>query len=414
MRGGRALALLGCILVCPRRARAQDDSEDYDIKAALRSSLVVAREPDDPALFPERDDAISLWRLRLMGEAKPTDSLSLDAAYEQRVSVSSGTAALVGFGVLPSLAPAPYRITQLDWSFVSTDTYQWRHEIDRLSAEYKLSSVNLTVGRQAIGWGRGVMFSAVDLFAPFSPFEIDRDWRRGIDAARAEVTFSPKLSADAVAAVGESVDSSAFVGRIRGYRGSADFELVGGWRARDLMAGVTSSATVGDAELHGELAVFRAPDPLPAGGQLDPHIAIKALAGGSYRLAVGNGLLLLAEYHYSGFGAAEASEIIPLLSNPQFVARFARGDTQILGRHAIALVATYEVSPELQLALRWLQSPVDGSGVATPTATATLSDRLAVLGAIFVPYGSAPSGMTLQSEYGASALTGFVQLQASY
>ena len=413
MRCGRALVVLGCVLACPRLARAGDDA-DADVKAALRSSLVVAREPDAPALFPERDDAVSLWRFRLMGDAKPTDSLGFDAAYEQRVSVSSGTTALAGFGVLPSLASAPYRIRQLDWSFVSTDSYQWRHEIDRVSAEYKAGAFNVTVGRQAIGWGRGVMFSAVDLFAPFSPFEIDREWRRGIDAVRAEVTIGPRLSTDAVAAAGESIDSSAFLARIRGYRGSADFELVGGWRARDLVAGLTSSAAVGDAEVHGELAVFRASDALPAGGQLDPRVAIKGLCGGSYRVAVGNGLLLLGEYHYSGFGASSASQIVTLLSNAQFVTRFARGDTQILGRHAIALVATYEVSAELQLALRWLQSPVDGSGVATPTATATLSDRLAVLGAIFVPYGSGPSGTTLRSDYGATAVTAFVQLQASY
>lgn len=414
MRAGRALALLGWLLVYPRIAGAQDASDAYDVKAALRSSLVVAREPDDPLLFPQRDDALSLWRFRLMADAKPTEDLTIDAAYEQRVSLSSGSTALGGFGVLPALTSAPYRIRQLDWSFVSGESYQWRHEIDRLAAEYKLSSLSVTVGRQAIGWGRGVMFSAVDLFAPFSPLEIDREWRRGIDAARLEVTFNPQLSADAVAALGDSVDTSAFVGRVRGYRGTADFELVGGWRARDLMAGVTSSAVVGDAEVHGELAVFRAPAALPAGGQFDARLAIKALLGGSYRIAAGNGVLVVAEYHYSGFGAADAGAILPLLANPSFATRFARGDTQLLGRHAIALVATYEVSPELALALRWLQSPVDGSGVATPTATATLSDRLAVLGAIFVPYGSAPTGTTLQSEYGATALTGFVQLQASY
>jgi hypothetical protein len=228
------------------------------------------------------------------------------------------------------------------------------------------------------------------------------------------VTFGPKLSADVVAAVGESIDSSAFVGRVRGYYGPADFELVGGWRARDVMAGVTSSSAVGDAELHGELAVFRAPEPLPAGGQFDPHVAIKAVVGGSYHLDVGNGVLLVAEYHYSGFGTAGAGDVIPLLANPAFVTRFARGDTQILGRHAISLVASYEVSPELQLGLRWVQSPVDGSGVATPTATATLSDRLAILAAIYIPYGGAPTGMTLGSEYGATPRAGFVQLQASY
>lgn len=414
MRRRRALVLLGCAVVAPRLAAAEDEPDIYDIKAALRSSFVVAREPDEPALFPERDAAISLGRFRLMGELRPTASLALDAAYEQRVSLSSAATALVGFGVMPSLASAPYRITQLDWSLASTDSYTWRHEIDRLSAEYKASSVNVTVGRQAIGWGRGVMFSAVDLFAPFSPLELDREWRRGIDAARAEVTFGPKLSADAVAAVGDSVDTSAFVGRVRGYYGPADFELVGGRRARDVMAGVTSSAAVGDAELHGELAVFRAPEPLPAGGQFDPRVAIKALLGGSYQVDVGNGLLVVVEYHYSGFGAARASEMIALLANPAFATRFARGDTQILGRHAIALVATYDVSPELQLGVRWLQSPVDGSGVATPTATATLSDRLAVIGAIYVPYGGGPTGMTLSSEHGATPLAGFVQIQASY
>lgn len=414
MRACRAVLLLGCVLVPPRLAHAQADDDSYDVKAALRSSLVVAREPDDPALFPERDDAVSLWRFRLMGDARPAEGLALEAAYEQRISIASGTAPLAGFGVLPSLAAAPYRIRQLDAAFVSAEGYAWRHELDRLAATYKLSSVQLVVGRQAIGWGRGVMFSAVDLFAPFSPFEIDREWRRGIDAVRAELTLGAKLSADAVAAIGDSVDSSAFVARVRGYRGPADFELVGGRRGRDLMAGMTSSSSVGDAEIHGELAVFRAADPLPAGGQFDARIAIKGLVGGSYQFAVGNGLLVLAEYHYSGFGAPRAGEVLPLLANPAFAARFARGDTQILGRHAIALVATYDVSPELQLGLRWLQSPVDGSGVATPTATATLSDRLAVLGAIFLPYGSAPSGPSLASEYGATALTGFVQLQASY
>ena len=110
----------------------------------------------------------------------------------------------------------------------------------------------------------------------------------------------------------------------------------------------------------------------------------------------------------------DASEIISLLTNPSFVTRYARGDMQLLGRHAFALVATYEVSPELQLGLHWLQSPVDGSGVATPTATATLSDRLAAILALYVPYGAKPRGMNLESEYGATGLTGFVQLQASY
>jgi hypothetical protein len=52
-----------------------------------------------------------------------------------------------------------------------------RHEIDRANAQVHLRRADLTIGRQAIGWGRGVMFTSVDLFAPFSPLEVDREWR---------------------------------------------------------------------------------------------------------------------------------------------------------------------------------------------------------------------------------------------
>lgn len=415
MPSRRARGMLGgvlAVLLAGHAARADDGA--LDVKAALRSTLVVARAPDDVALFPQRDDALSLWRFRFMANARPGDAWSLDAAYEQRLTVSSGTPALAGFGVLPSDAPAPYRLTQLDWQVSAGESYTWRHEIDRLATGFRTSQVNATVGRQAIGWGRGAVFSAVDLFAPFSPLELDREWRRGIDAVRAEWTASPQLSADAVAAAGRSLDDSTFAARVRGYRGSIDFELIAGWRAQDLVAGMTSSAAVGDAELHGELAVFRAPEALPAGGQLGARTAIKALAGGSYRLGIGNGVLLLVEYHYSGFGAVHAGDVLGLLADPRFVARFTRGDTQILGRHALALLASYEASPELELGLRWIQSPADGSGVITPTATARLSDRMTAIGALYIPYGGAPAGTVLRTEYGATAFTGFLQLQASY
>src|SRR5262249_47804890 len=159
-----------------------------------------------------------------------------------------------------------------------------------------------------------------------------------------------------------------------------DLELVGGWRAGDVVAGVTTSAAVGDAEVHGELALFDG----------DDGLVTKALAGASYRFALGTGLLAVAEYHYSGFGAARPEDIARQLGDPGFQKRLARGDTQILGRHALALVLSYEVAPELALSAVWLQSPVDGSGVAAPSATVTLGDRLSLVLGLYVPYGARP------------------------
>jgi len=394
-------------------AGEREPAVEFDISAALKSALVMTRAPDAPMLYPERDAAASLWRFRVSPELKLGEDLTVEAAYEHRLRTAAQDAA-IGLAILPSEVNAPYRIRQLDWQIASGSAYVWHHEIDRLAITGRFDRLQLTAGRQAVGWGRGVLFSAVDLFAPFSALEADREWRRGVDAVRAEVTLTDKISADAVAALGPSIDESVFAGRLRGYRGDVDLELVGGWRARDLMAGVTSSAAIGGAEVHGELAGFRAPEPLPAGGQLGDRGAIKAVLGGSYQFSVGNGLPVFVEYHYSGFGAPRASDVIMLMTQPAFRTRFERGDTQILGRHAITVSATYEVSAELTTGLRWIQSPRDGSGVIVPTATATLGDRLALQGAFYVPWGTAPVDLTLRSEYGSAPITGFVQVLATY
>lgn len=57
-----------------------------------------------------------------------------------------------------------------------------------------------------------------------------------------------------VGAYGDTLDRSAFAARARGYAGTVDVEDVGGRRGQDLFGGVTSSAAVGDAEVHGEAA----------------------------------------------------------------------------------------------------------------------------------------------------------------
>ena len=412
VRAALAVAAVALAAAASGRDLWTEGERGLSLRTSLKSALVVSDPPDDPQLFPDGESALSYWRLRFDLDARPAGWATVAVAYEQRLWTGAAQAAL-GTGAIPGEAPPPWRLAPLDWEIASGPSFAWRQEIDRASVAFHLPRTELTVGRQAIGWGRGVTFGAVDLFAPFSPLEADREWRRGEDAVRAEVRLADRISAEGVAALGESVDSSIFAGRLRGYAGKVDAELVGGWRARDVFAGVTSSAAVGDAEAHGELALFRAPDPLPAGGTWgDPRLAPKAVLGGSYRFAVGRGLAVLAEYHYSGFGASSPEEIVPLLAGSQeFRDRYLRGDTQILGRHAVAALGSIELSNEVSAQALAIVSPTDGSGVLSPSVTYTLSDAASIQANLYVPWGAEPAGAVLRSDYGWTPLSAFVQLR---
>lgn len=384
----------------------------YDLRISLKASGLVERNPDDPVLFPERNAGSAFWRLRLDGSVSPGESAAVLAAWEQRLRVdSAGAGAAGGLRLLPAGAAPSWRLWPLDWPIAEGEGLAWRHEIDRAAVRLGDARRTLTVGRQAVGWGRGVIFGAVDLFAPFSPLEVDREWRRGIDAVRGEARLGAESSVEALWVGAERAADMAAAARLRVGRGEVDGELCGGWRAGDAFGGAVVSAAAGEAELHAEAAAFRARDPLPAGGILgDPRLALKAVAGGSHRLAIGKGITILAEYHYSSLGARRASDLAQLALDPAFRERLLRGDTQIAGRHAVALVASSELSEIATASLTGLVAPDDGSGVVAPQLRLDVGDKLTVLASLYLPFGAAPSGLELRSFYGAAAITGLVQV----
>jgi hypothetical protein len=418
MRRLLALALLAWAAPAPARDLwGEEGAPVLSLRSALKATALVSRAPDDRILFPQRLSSTTLWRLRLEPQLRPSEKVTLTAAYEQRLRVaSSGAGVLPGggaAGLLPSEAEAPWRVRPLDDALGSSSTLSWRHELDRAAVALHLPFGEVTAGRQAVGWGRGAFFSAVDLFSPFSPTEVDREWRRGIDALRADVRLGARASVDAVAAFGPDLDNhrSILAVRARGYAGPADLELVAGRRAEDLFAGLTGSGAVLGAEVHGELAVFRLPTPWPDGGLGDDRLIPKAVLGGSYHLGVGEGLHLAAEWHYNGFGVTEARRLPLRLFDGDFRNRFLRGDFQTLGRHTLAAVASYPVGLTLAASLQVIVDPRDGSGLVAPSISWDFGEGASILAAGYFPWGAGPEGIVIHSLYGLTPLTGIVQVR---
>lgn len=419
----RVLAMLGAVLLslsvfgpAPARARDLFESDDGEFRLTLRSALkgswLLTFPADDP-LLEESTGGAALFRLRFDLDARLGEHLSTSIAYEHRAFATTGTA--LG-GVLPPNVPAPFRLTPLDWGIVESGGYTHRHELDRAYVSLHLPFLELTAGRQAIGLGRGVLFSALDIFAPFSPTEVDREWRRGVDAIHAELHIPElsELSGDFIVAFGDvtggELSSYTMLGRLRAIVGDVDGSVLVGRRGDDNMAGGTLSATVGDAELHGELAMFGTDGEGIDSGFLGTRAVVaKGLFGGSYQLDIHRGVRLVLEYHYSGFGVESIRDDPSILRDPAFQARFARGDSQLLGRHAIALMVSAQLYDDLSGAVSVLQSPVDGSGSVATTFTWIASDAFTLVLAAFVPYGTPPRDGVPTSEWGSGATTVFLQ-----
>jgi hypothetical protein len=391
----------------PATARARDlwantdDSSFLKLSTTLEGMGLLSAPSSDPSLAPQGASGAFFGRLRIEPVYQVNPGLKLDFAYENRLTSFSGTSPGISTALEPN-APAPYRLWQVGGTLAQSGQLTDYNELDRASLAYESRGLNLTVGRQAIGWGRGAVFSAVDIFAPFTPLQIDQEWRRGVDAVRADVKLTDTTSLDMVSAWGPDWDQSALGARLRGYVGPVDAEFLVAKRATDMMYGVTSSQAIGGAEAHMEFALFQTPGDVPDSGFWgDPNLIPKGVLGASNNFNIGNGLKVLVEYHYSGFGVAEMTALPGLLANPDYANRIQRGDTQILGRQALAFQATYTLDMDWNLALSVFQSLIDDSGVLAPTASWDVSENFSLQGALYLGYGAPSQGGVPQSQFGA-------------
>jgi hypothetical protein len=411
------VAALLCSKVFAFELWSDKQGHEASLAVTAKFTSLTSDQPDDPLLFAEEWSQTTLARLRFGLEIRDGNAMESEFAYEQSASWLSdsrtGLAAAGGF--LPSTALAPFRITPLDWEIAGDDDFSYRHEIDRAFVALHPAWGNVTVGRQAIGLGRGVIFSAVDVFAPFSPLEVDREWRRGVDALRVEYQLTSTSSAELIGVFSDAWNASALLGRLRGYVGDVDGSLLLGKYGDDFLIGTVVSAAVGDAEVHGELALFDTSEAQPGGTLwLGDDVVTKAVLGSSYTFDIGNGLTALAEYHYSGFGVKDIRNALVRLEDPDFLQRFLRGDTQILGRQALAGQLSYPFNNAITGTFLILGSPGDGSGVLAPSLRLDLQDNVTLTGSGFIPWGREPKAGQLRSEYGATPASLFLQASIYY
>ena len=208
-------AVVGAVVLSTTLVRASSAQSNVgarttvDLGGYVRSLTGVQDLGYDPIVTDRRvafnGEVIRLkWLVDVDGWIRFNVHNRLQSQYSS--SDGGGGRDVLGFGV----SAVPRRSIDLETTLVDEEHLRVWHDLDRLAVTIYSDVVDLTIGRQAITWGISNLFPIADLWAQFSPFELDTEEKPGIDAIRALLYPANGIELDAVLADrGSSGDLSA-------------------------------------------------------------------------------------------------------------------------------------------------------------------------------------------------------------
>ncbi len=286
--------------------------------------------------------------------------LDLHQRLAWRATTPESAAAAVGTGV----TPAPRRTIDLRSELIERPGFALEHDIDRAVLRLFTAWGDLACGRQGIKWGTSRLFDVSDLWAGFSPYDLDTSQKRGLDALRLIASPSARSELDLVVADRGSWHDLSAGCRLSWFLERGDLYLAGGrfWDRPQLLAGATE--TWEQVNLRAESAWW--------GGASGS--ALRATAGLDWYPSAE--LLLALEAHHNGDGAAAARYYAQLMvaSDPLL-----RGETYLLGRDYAGALIAWQPHPLLTLSALSMANLSDSSALlswsiaAEPLQGTTLS-----------------------------------------
>ena len=127
------------------------------------------------------------------------------------------------------------------------------HRLDRLALTLLPGWGMVSIGRQAVTWGNGLLFNPMDLFNPFSPTDIERDYKVGDDMVSTQFPvegmgelqflYVPRrnpISGDV------EWEQSSLAGKLHFFRDTTEFDIMVAEHYRDVVLGLGSTGYLGD------------------------------------------------------------------------------------------------------------------------------------------------------------------------
>lgn len=323
--------------------------------------------------------------LRLTWRHDFLDNFSITAHYENLVSggdtrsqvqeiqknlprlSSTATTALLDNGV-PKDDRRLFGLTgQLD----EDENHIWYHRLDRLFLSWRSGTLDIRAGRQAVTWGNGLIFNPMDLFNPFSPIDVVRDYKTGDDLLSVELNCAagnlhllcvPRRDpADHKVSRNHSSVAAKYHCSLPGL----EMDFMAGRHYRDWVAGTGLTGYLGPAawRLDGVLTIPDDDDILWTGGKdHNTYLSLIANVDLSWFWCKKNWYGFL-ELYYNGLMSDDYARDTAV---PYITERLHRGDLYNLGKLYATAMIQFEAHPLVNLYLTGIVNLNDPSGVLLP------------------------------------------------
>ena len=255
---------------------------------------------------------------------------------------------------------------------------------------------SVKIGRQAVTWGDGFIFNPFDLFNPFPPTAIDRDYKVGDDMLNIQASIPGWGGFQGLYVARRNpdtddveTDQASLAGKLHVAAGTTEFEFMGARHFQDHVAGAGSTGYIGDA-------AWRVDGTWTFLDDDDDYLSVVANLDYSWVWLQKN-FYGFVEYYFNGLGKTDYQDAV---LDPAIVERVVRGELFALGRNYLSGHIQVELHPLLKVSFTAINNVEDPSGILQPYATWDIVQNLQLTVGVNVSYGAE------DTEYGGFALPG--------
>jgi hypothetical protein len=288
------------------------------------------------------------------------------------------------------------RVMDLTGTIDEDEGYVLYHRFDRLALSLLPKWGTVRVGRQAVTWGNGLLFNPMDLFNPFSPADIERDYKVGDDMVSAQFPtarggelqflYVPRRSPTS----GEvEWGQSSLAGKLHLFLDTTEFDIMAAEHYEDAVFGLGSTGYLGDAawRLDGTWISLNADD---------GYLSVVANMDYSWIWGENNWYGFL-EFYLNGLSHNRYSETY---GDSELAGRIERGDLYTLGRTYVSGHVRVELHPLFNVYVTVIENLADPSGVIQPRAVWDIAKD------VQITFGGALYHGQRGTEYGGVAIPG--------